>query len=88
MSGTASPGWLRKKPPASAKLVVSRVLFVDFGVPPIFYAAARFLVVAIVLCRLLRPLPRPLAPILMIGFLMGTIHFSMICCKQDDGIFS
>lgn len=59
-------------------LVVSRVLFVDFGVPPIFYAAARFLVVAIVLCRLLSPLPRPLAPILMIGFLMGTIHFGLM----------
>jgi drug/metabolite transporter (DMT)-like permease len=52
-------------------LIVSRVLFADFGVPPIFYAAARFLIVAIVLFRLLRPLPRPLAPILMIGFLMA-----------------
>jgi drug/metabolite transporter (DMT)-like permease len=59
-------------------LIISRYLFTEFGIPPIFYAAARFLIVAIVLFRVFRPLPRPLAPILLIGFLMGTIHFGLM----------
>jgi len=59
-------------------LIVSRFLFSEFGVPPIFYAAARFLIVSIVLFRLFRPLPQPLAPILLIGFLMGSIHFGLM----------
>ena len=59
-------------------LIVSRVLFSEFGVAPIFYAAARFLIVAAILSPLLRPLPRPLLPILGIGFLMGACHFGFM----------
>jgi O-acetylserine/cysteine efflux transporter len=59
-------------------LIVSRLLFDQFDIPPIFYAAARFLIVAIVLAPLLRPLPRPLLPILVIGFLMGCCHFGLM----------
>ena len=59
-------------------LIFSRVLFSEFGVTPIFYAAARFLLVALILVPLLRPLPRPLAPILLVGFLMGAGHFGLM----------
>ncbi len=59
-------------------LIVSRVLFSEFAVAPIFYAAARFLIVAAILSPLLRPLPRPLLPILGIGFLMGACHFGLM----------
>ncbi len=59
-------------------LIVSRVLFSEFGVTPIFYAAARFLIVAAILSPLLRPLPRPLFPILAVGFLMGACHFGLM----------
>ncbi|MGV3491196.1 MAG: DMT family transporter [Devosia sp.] len=59
-------------------LIVSRVLFAEFGVPPIFYAGARFLIVAAILIPLLRPLPKPLLPILGIGFLMGAVHFGLM----------
>lgn len=59
-------------------LIVSRVLFSSFDVPPIFYAAARFLIVAVVLSPLFRPLPRPLLPIIGIGLLMGALHFGLM----------
>ena len=59
-------------------LIVSRVLFSEFGVTPIFYAAARFLIVAAILSPLLRPLPKPLFPIIGIGFLMGCCHFGLM----------
>lgn len=59
-------------------LIVSRVLFSEFDVPPIFYAAARFLIVAAILSPLLRPLPRPLFPIIAVGFLMGACHFGLM----------
>lgn len=59
-------------------LIVSRVLFSEFDVPPIFYAAARFLIVAAILSPLLRPLPKPLLPIIAVGFLMGACHFGLM----------
>lgn len=59
-------------------LIVSRWLFADNGVPPIFYAAVRFVLVAMLLSSLLRPLPKPLLPILTIGVLMGAIHFGLM----------
>lgn len=59
-------------------LIVSRVLFSEFGVTPIFYAAARFLIVATILSPLLRPLPKPLFPIIAVGFLMGACHFGLM----------
>jgi len=59
-------------------LIVSRVLFSEFGVTPIFYAAARFLIVAVLLFPLLRPLPKPLLPIVAVGFLMGCCHFGLM----------
>ncbi|MDB5506285.1 MAG: hypothetical protein JWR75_923 [Devosia sp.] len=62
----------------AANLVVSRVLFTRFGIAPISYAGARFLLVAIILAPLLRPLPWPLFPVLLIGALMGAFHFGLM----------
>lgn len=59
-------------------LIVSRWLFTDHAVPPIFYAAVRFVLVALILSPLLRPLPRPLSPILLIGVLLGAGHFGLM----------
>jgi len=62
----------------AVNIVVSRVLFTDFGVPPIFYAAVRFALVALVLAPLLHPLPKPFLPLLLVGMLMGACHFGFM----------
>jgi drug/metabolite transporter (DMT)-like permease len=59
-------------------LIVSRVLFTQFAISPIFYAAIRFALVALLLAPLLRPLPRPLLPLLGIGLLLGACHFGLM----------
>ena len=62
----------------AANLVVSRALFTMFGIAPVFYAAARFALVALILAPLLRPLPRPTMPVLIIGALLGALHFGLM----------
>lgn len=59
-------------------LIVSRVLFTSFGIAPIFYASIRFALVALLLAALLRPLPRPVLPVLGIGILIGALHFGLM----------
>ncbi|MDB5535596.1 MAG: hypothetical protein JWQ65_471 [Devosia sp.] len=62
----------------AANLVVSRALFSMYAIAPIFYAAARFAMVAVILSPLLRPLPKPLLPVIVIGALMGAFHFGLM----------
>ena len=64
-------------------LIVSRFLFTTYNIAPIFYAALRFLIVALSLLPLLRPLPRPLLPVIGIGFLMGAAHFGLMFIALD-----
>lgn len=55
-----------------AKLVVS-----GMEIPPLFYAAARYAVVAVVAAPWLFPIPRPLWRIVLVGLLMGGGGFAM-----------
>lgn len=58
--------------------VLSRYVIAIAGVPPIFFSSARFLVAAAVLWPFLRPLPRPLAPVIATGLLMGAGYFGLL----------
>jgi O-acetylserine/cysteine efflux transporter len=58
--------------------VLSRYVIAVVGVPPIFLSSARFLLAALVLWPFLRPLPRPMMPVLATGLLMGAGHFGLL----------
>lgn len=58
--------------------VISKLVVGDLGVPPLFYAAARFLVVALVVCPWLLPLPRPLWRMVVVALCMGAGSFGLV----------
>ena len=58
--------------------VLSKIIVDDWAVPPIFYAALRFAVVALVMLPWLLPMPRPAWRILLIGLLMGGGNFALL----------
>ncbi len=51
--------------------VMSKVLISHFGAPPLFYAAARFVVIAVAMSPWLFPAPRPLWRMILVGLTMG-----------------
>jgi drug/metabolite transporter (DMT)-like permease len=57
--------------------VMSKVLISHFGCPPLFYAAVRFAVVAAAMAPWLRPVPRPLWRMIVVGLLMGGGTFAL-----------
>ena len=59
-------------------VVVSKLVVDDLGVPPIFYAFARSLLVVLALAWLLRPLPRDLGKVLLIGLAIGGGSFALM----------
>ncbi|WP_417591882.1 DMT family transporter [Parasphingorhabdus sp.] len=58
--------------------VLSKIIVDDWAVPPIFYAALRFFVVALVMLPWLLPMPRPAWRIILIGLLMGGGNFALL----------
>ncbi|NRD91171.1 EamA/RhaT family transporter [Sphingopyxis sp. BSNA05] len=58
--------------------VLSKIIVDDWAVPPVFYAALRFAVVALVMLPWLLPMPRPAWRILLIGLLMGGGNFALL----------
>lgn len=58
--------------------VLSKIVVDDWGVPPLAFAALRFAVVVIVTLPWLRPAPRPLGRILLVGLLMGGGNFALL----------
>lgn len=58
--------------------VLSRYVIAVVGVPPILLSASRFLLAAMVLWPFLRPLPRPVLPVVATGLLMGAGHFGLL----------
>ncbi|NVD26551.1 DMT family transporter [Parasphingorhabdus flavimaris] len=58
--------------------VLSKIIVDDWAVPPIFYAALRFAVVALVMFPWLLPMPRPAWRIILIGLLMGGGNFALL----------
>lgn len=57
--------------------IISKVMISDYHIPPLFFGAARFLVVAIVVSPWLLPAPRPLWRLLVIGVCMGAGTFAL-----------
>jgi drug/metabolite transporter (DMT)-like permease len=57
--------------------VISKLVISDLGVPPLFYTAARFLVVVAVTGRWLLPAPRPVWRMVLVGLLMGAGSFAL-----------
>ncbi len=62
----------------AGNLIVSKIVLSDMAVPPFFYAAIRFLVVAVVLAPMLRPFPRQFGWVVLVGLLMGAGHFGIL----------
>lgn len=62
----------------AASNVLSKLVVGDWGVPPLFYAAVRFALVAAVTLPWLRPMPRPFWRLLLIGLGMGAGNFALL----------
>ena len=58
--------------------IVSKYVISVLGAPPLFYAAARFAIVAVCLIRFLRPAPRPIWRLVLAAFLMGGGNFGLM----------
>lgn len=58
--------------------ILSKIVVAHWGVPPLFFAAVRFLLVAAVTLRWLLPVPRPLWRVMAIGLLMGAGGFALM----------
>ena len=59
-------------------LVVTRWVVADMGVPPIFFAAVRFLGVALVLIPFLRPIPKQIGILFLVSMFIGAGHFALL----------
>lgn len=59
-------------------LVVTRWVVTDLGVPPIFFAALRFVGVAGLLVWFLRPKPEDLRMLFLIAMFIGALHFTFL----------
>ena len=58
--------------------IVTKVVVSTGDIPPLFFAAGRFLVVLAVVFPWLRPVPRPLGRVLLVGVLMGAGVFGLV----------
>src|SRR3546814_2439584 len=58
--------------------VLSKIIVTDWGIPPLFYAALRFIVVALVMWPWLLPMPRPAWRIVAIALCLGGGSFSLL----------
>lgn len=61
----------------AAHTVVSKIVVSDMAIPPLFYAAIRYGIVALLALPWLLPMPRPTWRILLVGFLMGGGGFAL-----------
>ncbi|HEX7946290.1 MAG TPA: DMT family transporter [Phenylobacterium sp.] len=58
--------------------IVSKYVVSGLDVPPLFYAACRFVLVAACLIPFLRPAPRPIWRLMLTAFLMGGGNFGLM----------
>ena len=58
--------------------IISKVVVTDMGVPPIFDAALRFVVVAMAVFPGLLPMPRPAWRLIVVALLMGGGNFALL----------
>jgi O-acetylserine/cysteine efflux transporter len=59
-------------------LVVTRWAVADMAIPPIFFAALRFLGVAVCLVPFLFPRPPNLRTLFFVSIMIGSVHFSLL----------
>lgn len=59
-------------------IVITRWVVFDAGVPPIFFAAIRFLGVGVLLIPFLRPVPKDIRTLFLISFFIGSGHFALL----------
>ena len=59
-------------------IVITRWVVFDAAVPPLFFAAIRFLGVALLLIPFLRPIPKDLKTLFLISFFIGAGHFALL----------
>lgn len=57
--------------------IISKIIVTQFGVPPLFYSAARFLVVLIAVFPFLLPAPKPLWRLIVVALCMGGGAFAL-----------
>jgi O-acetylserine/cysteine efflux transporter len=62
----------------SSNNIVSKFVVSHMGVEPLFYAALRFAIVAVAVCRWLLPAPRPLWRLVVVALLMGGGNFALM----------
>lgn len=58
--------------------VLSKIIVSQWAIPPLFYSALRFTVVALVACPWLRPMPRPAWRVVAIALCFGGGSFSLL----------
>lgn len=58
--------------------IISKYVVSDLAVPPLFYAALRFMIVLALVFPWLRPVPKPLWRIVAVGLLMGGGSFALV----------
>ena len=59
-------------------LVVTRWAVADMAIPPIFFAALRFLGVALCLVPFLWPRPQNLRVLFLVSLMIGSVHFTLL----------
>lgn len=59
-------------------IVITRWVVFDAAVPPLFFAAIRFLGVAVLLIPFLRPIPEDIKTLFLISFFIGAGHFALL----------
>jgi drug/metabolite transporter (DMT)-like permease len=64
--------------------IISKYVVSILDVPPLFYAAARFLIVAVCLFPFLFPAPKPLWKLVVTAFLMGAGSFGLMFVGLRD----
>jgi drug/metabolite transporter (DMT)-like permease len=62
----------------AANNIISKYVVSILDVPPLFYAAARFFLVAVATFPFLRPAPRPLWRLVIVSLLMGGGNFALM----------
>lgn len=58
--------------------IVSKIVVAEWGVPPLFYAAVRFLLVAACTLPWLLPAPKPTLRLVLVALLMGGGNFALL----------
>jgi drug/metabolite transporter (DMT)-like permease len=58
--------------------IISKIVVAHWGVPPLFYAAVRFALVALATLPWLLPAPRPTWRIIVVALLMGAGNFALL----------